>query len=362
VDGISYEDLPGKDQLGLLHLATQLGIVRSGQYGVGEIQRTLETAAASFAKHPLRRLTGLTVDTNRVLATGAEAAQFAEDSQRLAAFLYNIEKKGMDVLEARDLALKSMVNFNNLTATERKIIRKYAVPFYAWARNATPLMAESFIMDNRKWRDLNKVLNTQRRAIQDDPEQGVLPDRMVPEYVARGMNVPTTRGVDGDYRYYILDGWIPQSQLTEIDSTEELLEFIPQQLGPALKTGIELLIQESMFLDKDFAIGNRSYLGARLPEWFITVLRNVRLLNTADSMIKAVGEGEGQAIEEFRRFMTGLNTVRKAGSEAALSYRGRVAEMRRKIRSDIKEAARTGNHDEIPDLVQKLQAFIREGR
>jgi hypothetical protein len=117
-----------------------------------------------------------------------------------------------------------------------------------------------------------------------------------------------------------------------------------------------------MFLDKDFAIGNRSYLGARLPEWFITVLRNVRLLNTADSMIKAVGEGEGQAIEEFRRFMTGLNTVRKAGSEAALSYRGRVAEMRRKIRSDIKEAARTGNHDEIPDLVQKLQAFIREGR
>jgi hypothetical protein len=362
VDGIKYEDLPGKDQIGLLHLATQLGIVRSGQYGVGEIQRTLEVAAETFSRHPLRRLTGLTVNTNRILATGAEAAGFAEDSQRLAAFLYNIEKKGMDVLEARDLALKSMVNFNNLSATERQVIRKYAVPFYAWARNATPLMAESLIFDNAKWRNLNKVMMAQEQHIIDDPEQGVLPDRMVPEYVARGMNVPVARGQDGDYRYFLLDGWIPQSQLTEIDTPEEIMEFIPQQLGPVVKTAIELLIEESMFLDKDFAIGNRSYLGARLPEWTITILRNVRLLNTADNMIKATQEGSGRPMEEVRRFFTGLNTVRKSQAEAAASYSSRVADMRRRITADIREAARTGNHDEIPDLVQKLQAFIREGR
>ena len=357
VEGVTLDQLPNKDELGLLQLFTDLGVVRGGAYGSSEIFRSLEQAAETAVKHPLRRMAGLTVNTNPALAAGANMAMFAEDSQRVGAMLWMLEQ-GEDILTARDTIMRGMVDFNALTDIEKNVIRKYAIPFYSWARHATPLAAESFVMDNVKWRAMNKIIQQQEKTMVEHEQ--MLPDRMIPEYVARGLHVPVSRGDNGEYRFWLLDGWIPASQLTDIDSVDELLKAPLEQTGPVLKTLIELATQESLFLERDFAIGNRTYLGFRMPEWGITMLRNIRILNTADSLMKAEDSDDQQA--ELLRFLTGFNTVRVERGRAAMAYKSKVDKMRQKITSDIMNAAREGHREEIPGLVEQLKDFINEGR
>jgi len=359
VGGISYDDLPLKDDIALLHLATELGVVRSGQYGSGEVLRSLETMLETAGKSTARRFTGITVNTNAGLAAGADAAQFLEDSQRLGAFLWALENKGMSVLEARDFAIRHMVDFNAMTGFERNVLRKYFIPFYSWARNSTPLMAESFIHDNAKWRVMNKIIQDQERAVAE--QDGILPDRLVPEYIARGLNVPVSRDPEtGEYRFWLLDGWIPQSQLTDIDSVEELMKFIPENLGPLVKTPLEIAFGESLFLERDFGLGNRDYLGLRMPEWAITVLRNVRLLNTADWLISA--ETPQERRDAFFRFATGFNRVRLTKGQASQIYSAKLRREEQRTAAAVLEAGRSGNRDEIQALFERLQRFKMRGR
>lgn len=377
VDGVTLEQLGNKDELGLLQLFTDLGVVRGGSYGSSEIFRNLEQIAETAVKHPLRRLMGFTVNTNAGLASGANMAMMAEDAQRVGAMLWGLEngvpveasdlatrlikgapERTKDILAVRDYVMKHMVDFNALTDIEKNVFRKYAIPFYSWARHATPLAAESFVMDNIKWRAMNKIIQQQEKNMVEHDQ--MLPDRMIPEYVARGLHVPTSRDTNGDYRFFLFDGWIPASQLTDIDSWEELLKAPLEQSGPVLKTLIELATQESLFLERDFAIGNRTYLGHRIPEWGITLLRNVRILNTVDSLMKA--EDRDEQIDQLLRFFTGFNTVRVQRGRAAMAYKSKVDKMRQKITSDIMNAAREGHREEIPALIEQLKEFINEGR
>lgn len=359
VDGVRLEDLPGKDELGLLHILTQMGIVRSGQFGSTEILRSLEEAAEASTQPLARRIVGLNVNTNPILAFGADSAAALEDSQRAAAFLWAIEEKGMDILEARNWVLRGMVDFNHLTEFERNVVRKYAIPFWAWTRNATPLMAESFIDDNFKWRMLYRAKEDQERAMAEDGN--VLPDRLVPEYIARGFNVPTTRSPDGEYRYFVMDGWIPQSMLTDVDSVDELMRFLPENAGPVLKSAAELIFQESLFLEREFGEGYRSFLGQRLPESAISVLRGIRALNTVDALLFRAENPTEQA-EQVVRFATGLNIARLSRARAVQVYDARVRDKESAINAAIAEAAREGHHDEIPALVRELRNYKLRGR
>jgi hypothetical protein len=358
VDGITYDQLPNKDELGLLQLFTDLGVVRSGQYGQGEVMRNLEDALAFSRKSPARRIAGnLTVDSSAVLSSGANTAMLLEDSQRVGAMLWMLEQ-GEDILKGRDIVMRGMVDFNAMTDFEKNVVRKYFMPFYSWARHATPLAMESFVMDNGKWRAMNKIIEQQEKRMTEGEQ--TLQDRMVPEYIARGLNIPVARSESGEYQFMVLDGWIPMSQLTDIDSWEELKEFLPSQLGPIPKTTMELMFGESLFLEREFSRGNRTFLGQRIPDQMITVLRNLRVLNTIDGFMKA--EGSDEVMQQLGRYLTGLNVVRVEGGKAALAYKSRLTEARQKLTGDILNAAREGATDELPGLIEDYQNLIKKGR
>jgi hypothetical protein len=358
VDGVTYDQLPNKDELGLLQLFTDLGVVRSGQYGQGEVMRNLEDALAFSRKSPARRIAGnLTVDSSAVLSSGANTAMLLEDSQRVGAMLWMLEQ-GEDILKGRDIVMRGMVDFNAMTDFEKNVVRKYFMPFYSWARHATPLAMESFVMDNGKWRAMNKIIEQQEKRMTEGEQ--TLQDRMVPEYIARGLNIPVARSESGEYQFMVLDGWIPMSQLTDIDSWEELKEFLPSQLGPIPKTTMELMFGESLFLEREFSRGNRTFLGQRIPDELITVLRNLRVLNTIDGFMKA--EGSDEVMQQLGRYLTGLNVVRVEGGKAALAYKSRLTEARQKLTGDILNAAREGATDELPGLIEDYQNLIKKGR
>ena len=365
IGGIRLEDLPGKDDLALLHLFTQLGAVRSGQAGSGEILRNLEAALATAQKAKgflgtvKASLTGLTVNTSPLISTGAELASMIEDTQRMAATLWAMENKGMSIYDASRFAIRHMVEFNRMTNFEREVLRKGFIPFYSFARNATPLVAESLIQEPQKWRMMQKVFEAQRKRVEE--QDGLLPDRLLPEYVAKGLGIPILRDPDtGEYRFRIFDSWVPMALLTDIDSWSELKQFVPNNLGPLLKTPMEILFQESLFLEKEFGLGNRTFVGRRLPQNAITIMRNLRLLQTADWYTSA--ETSRETREAFVRFMTGFNTVRVTRQRAGAATKARIAKMERQTASAILNAVRMDARGEIPGLVQDLIKFAKRGR
>jgi len=220
------------NQQELLDTMNDLGILRSGFYGSGELPVSLRKTVKKAEQSKLRSLVDITVEGNPFLRKGIKAAGAIEDTQRAALFMWGLDQ-GLDASKSKDAVFKFLFDYSDLTDFEQKVFRNFLFPFYAWSRKNIPLQMEYLVKEPTKFSALQKI----KENLESQIRAGDAPDeRFLSEFVREGFNVRLRRRPDNDLEYFVADNWIPAADLASIDSPKELLKRFPlEQLGPLIK-------------------------------------------------------------------------------------------------------------------------------
>ena len=379
-------------KLELLKLASDMGVIRSGQFGSAEFVTDFARTSSSAAREGASRTTrlggkigkaiggetgekvgkragafargvpGITIEGSSILRGGMKVAGKIEDVDRLSLFLWGLDQ-GMDARAARDLTAKWMVDYNNLTDFEKSVM-KTAFPFYAWSRKVTPLMIEAAVSDPSKFAEVGRI----KRSLEADSRAGdAPPERIVPEYIKEGLGVRYRQNEKGEYEYLLLNNWVPQGTLAEMDTPGEMADFVVGQLGPIPKTLIEQYFGEYTFFDREFAVGNVDFLGERIPDRLVHVMRNVRYLSVLDRFMR--DGGDESTLNNMLRTFTGVNKIKVDVRQASAAARAEKMNEVQKIRSFVnglrrksQEAQKKGDTDRAMALKAEISGHLEEIR
>jgi hypothetical protein len=260
--------------------------------------------------------------------------------------------QGMTPIQARDLVDKFLINYSDLTDFE-KSLKKGFFPFYSWSRHAIPLMFETLVQDPTKFSSIAKA----KKAIEDQARAGDGPeDRILPEYIREGVGVRYRQDEDGNYEYFVLNNWLPQTMLSEIDSFEELPKMVTDQLGPLWKAPVEMLFQRYVFYDREFTAGKKDFAGVRLQDWQIALLRNIRALSVIDRFKRENNPGMAANV---LRALTGINLVKVDLDRANVAYQAQRRRKAQELQRAIQDANEGGHPEEAAVLMKQLEELLR---
>jgi hypothetical protein len=368
----AIEGVVESEPLAFLRLAVDMGIVRGGEFGTAEIARGIEAGLQGQRAGLGTKIRGFvpfasTADNSKALQVGMGIGGAIEDSMRLGMFIDALTVKKMPLMEARKHVLKHMIDYGNLTDFEKNIMKGTLMPFYAWSRHSIPLMAQNLIDEPYKWRVMNKVkreIETQMFA-----EGEVAEERLVPEYISRGTAVPARRTAKGDYQYFLFNDWIPQAQLSELDSWDEVKQLpLVAGLSPPIQAAAEIMFQKSLFLDAEFGEAKTEFAGMRVSPETATLLRTLRPLSILDRFTR---ENKPALWDNFIRFMTGFNKVRLSQQTLNRAFAARTQDQNRELHGILKEIAEAQAKGSItPEeasaerktAIDNFQTFLRTGR
>lgn len=169
---------------------------------------------------------------------GRAVGEQSEQLVRSAPFIALL-RQGVDADEAAKIVNRLQVNYSDLTQVERKVLRR-AIPFYSFQKGATKYLASELAANPG-----GKVAMTIKAA-----ENASGNDPGTPEYIRNGLNVPMGTNEDGSRHYLTGAGLMhePPMQLLGPSLADTLFNGA-SMLHPAIKAPIELLTNESLFME-----------------------------------------------------------------------------------------------------------------
>ena len=178
-------------------------------------------------------------DVNVFARSGRAFGSWTEGMNRLTPFIEFL-KKGIDPAEAARRVASAHVDYANLSASERKILRRI-FPFYSFARGMSEHVVRELL--ERPGGPLAQTIRAQN--------VGRDPDRPVPDYVGQTMAVPLE---GGEGRRYLTGLSLmhedPASLLTVRNGRPDTSDFLAELVSrsnPIGKAAIEIASGESFF-------------------------------------------------------------------------------------------------------------------
>lgn len=335
------------------------GITRGGIFGA-ELAR--EEQALSGLTKGLGKVRRFAQGENLAVKKGFQYGTALEDWARSAHYVWR--RSAGDTAEKAALSVKkSLFNYDELDPFTENMRR--VIPFLTWSRFNIPYQLEHLVTDPWKTSLVNKFRNHIETEAGTNKD---MDERFVAEYVRRGMAVRTRKTGDGQYEAFLLDNWVPLSDLNEIgllqlrDGAKGLAENLGpwafNMLSPFITSPIEIGMGKSVFLGRDFLPEKKRFLGMNLTERQQNILRTIRALTVIDRFVVSPRkQSTGSAVI---RTLTGINTIpideRRGRAAHAAKTRRKITE----LRSGIKRAERRGNPEAAEDLREHIRKLIEE--
>ena len=281
--------------------------------------------------------------TNPLLAPIRDGVGRASENLWRMTTIIDQWKKGATLEDSVRHAKKFLIDYDShlLTHTERVGFRA-AFPFYTFMRRAIPLAMDHILQSPQKTTFFGKAL----RAWSETPglfeaESGdidELPKDLVPDYIGDMYGIPIRKNDEGNPEYFLLRGWLPQSDLAELAhgfrelmNAKEgrrgaLVDSIAARLSPLIKQPVEFMKNFSAFTGKPierFEGQQYEMFGMSFSPFTVQLMRDVSLLNNLDRLnplgVERTGEqgerNEIGALQRYAQFFLGLR-----------SYEGRPVE------------------------------------
>jgi len=348
----------------LLDLIDTMGIVRSGQFGMGELKQSFEGAIQLGQKGFWASLINPRVDVNPFIRGGIKIGGNLEDWDRTHMFLWALDQMGSvksakklglgdELLRinslgptkaatakkleqkarlARDYTLKYLFDYDALTDVEKKVFRGVLAPFYAWTRKNIPLQIEHLVREPQKFTTLLKTKN----LVEADYRSGDAgDDKFVAQFLREGLSIRVKENAKGEMHYFLLNNWIPSADLAELDSTEEIIKFTVNMLGPGFKEPMQQAFKESLFFEREFDVAHNKFVGIRMPDRAASILRNARILTLADRLMRMEDKEAVEFSGVLTRSLTGINVVKQVPNITKRTYFSKVREAEIKLKRAI---------------------------
>lgn len=259
----------------------------------------------------------------KAIRIGRAVGTSIENNARIAKFIDELQK-GKSFFDASKSVKHALFDYQDLTNFEKTWMKRLA-PFYTWSRKNIPLQLEQMIKNPGKYKAVDtlrmNVENTNRSP--EDPNEYVLHDWMLTNYPTRirwkEISNPETGKTHKMPEYFMLGGWLPAADVWKLGSTPG--QLIVDNITPMIKVWAEPAFGVDWFtwneLDSDI---KQDFLGMRLNQKQIKILKNLRILTTADAIAKNLGmyektpslmpspETEKTPEETLISFLTGIRT------------------------------------------------------
>lgn len=266
----------------LENIAFEGNLLRRGEYTVetrltpsGEVRET------SLIPIPLKGLLdqyrGKVPKQHIALAIGTRIGSRNEDWAKVAVLLDGLYK-GMSPSTAVERAHKYLFDYDSLGTVEKAIMPRL-FPFYRWSRFNIPLQLEALATRPAKFTGAYDAIQAIREHVGEPPEE-----RFLPEWMKDQTPVPVKKFGPGKYGYFLLGNWLPAADLVRASDPSALAGGM---LTPLIKAPFEYAANWSLFTRQDverFPKEVGDFLGLKLRQRDINLLRNVRLLNEADKL------------------------------------------------------------------------------
>jgi len=266
---------------------------------------------------------------------------FTEDVPRMAQFMYG-KNKGAKWLAGRGFTGPTLDNaavkyvrkfhpvYDDFTMFEEKVLRR-VFPFYSWTRFNMPLHMRMFVENPSHYVRIEKM----RKGI-TALAGGKLPEDFSPEYIQEGYAVGIGGGPN-KRNYFLLKNWLPEADLLDLTSLDNMLHKGLNLLHPIKVVG-------------EIAWAKDSFTGQKLPRVpgatvnFFGMKVNPRYVQ----IFKPI-----RAIQEVNRFWWGTDDP----IEARLIYHivGRNYEI------DVKESKRYLYY-RMKDMVDELNKGVSNAK
>lgn len=277
----------GRSQKQLWELARDMRVVRSGEM-TGELGRTV--AQRTDPRNLVNPLNWVRSD-NPVVRGGFRVGQYIEDTDRMAHFIWRLSK-GDTAQQAGKSVQKYLFDYTyGLTKHEKKWMRNFMAPFYAWTRFNLPLQLEMIATSPAKFTGVKKGIRAYENQFGGpDPE-----DIYMAQWLQQSEKIRLRYNKEkNEYEYFMLDSWWPAADVRLALSTRELGEQMLNMVSPFLKLFPELLANYSLFQKRKISEypGHKKKIlkvpvDARLEHLF----RNVRIVNEVDRILQAIDRG-----------------------------------------------------------------------
>jgi len=161
-----------------------------------------------------------------------------ESTVRIAPYIA-FRRQGFTASEAAKKVKSLQVDYNDLTRTERKVMRR-AAPFYSFNKGATKYLAGE--LSTRPGGPVAMTIKAAENASGNDPG--------TPEYIRDGLNIPLGGAAEDGSRNYLTGAGLmhePPAQLLG-NNIQETFYNAASMAHPIPKALIEYITDESLFL------------------------------------------------------------------------------------------------------------------
>jgi hypothetical protein len=213
--------------------------------------------------------------------------QFVESTDRLAAFVTAMERKGLDPKAAGALVDKTMLDYapEALTAFERNVMRR-VVPFYTFSRRNTPHMLELLATKPG-------VLTPIGHAKQSGEAVTGIDSQQMPDYLQNLFGIPLPNG-----QVLSTGGILPIQDIERI-VPQNPREYAREQLtaaNPLLRDPLEFLFNKDLYRDTDIESFKGELRAA--PDYVTLFDAAVKKVPGASSVWEQVKSSLGMAYKE----------------------------------------------------------------
>lgn len=291
------------------------------------------------------------------------ANALAEDWIRTASYMALLDQ-GLAPAEAAAKIREVLFDFNDLTKFERNV-RRWAIPFFAWMRNAGGY-ALSNVLQNPKWVGMAPKL---KQAIEEAAAgESALPEHLRPSFLREQLAIQL--GTDPEARTMLTVGSALPTEAANIaggavaggaPGVMNLVRWLTGGLNPAISIPLQLGAGREFYTGRE--IGAREFEGdLSAGEFLRSQVRPVRELvgygSRPGSLTKAFESGVGAGAA---RLLVG-GRAQPAGDERLLAARQRELDDRaNNIRKAIAIAEREGDQERSLRARVKLLELYRAG-
>jgi hypothetical protein len=295
------------------------------------------------------------------------ARNVVEDPARFAHYI-DKRVKGDTAIDAMFSVKKYLFDYEDLTDFERNVLRRI-IPFYSFMRFNMPFQIERVL--NRPGL-IGKLFIAERSKVVADilgQDSRDLEAKFLQEWVREG--APFFVGRDPNdpdkFRYLMLDGWISTFDLQRMFDPGRYFTSI---LSPVLKTPLELAANFSFFYEEpivsmpnmpDSLLIRKDFLGLSMPKAMVHVLRNIRMFNEIDRIMKIAEKNPGDAFKILERIGFGAARLEISRAKAGRNLGFRLQDIARIGRREYIRALRRGRHKEAVAIQKRILAKLIRG-
>jgi len=305
----------------------------------------------------------------KAIRMGQVVGTAVENNARIAKFVDELQK-GKGFFDASQEVKRALFDYQDLTRFEKSTMKRL-MPFYTWSRKNIPLQVEQMIKHPGRYKGVDTVrMNVENTNYSpEDPNEYVLNDWMLESYPMRvgWENVPQADGSSKRLpRYFLFGGWLPAADVWKLASAPQ--QLVIDNITPLIKAVGEPWSGKDWFtwneLDADI---KQDFLGMRLNQKQIKVLKNLRVLTAADNLAKSLGMYEQTPPlipnpakqktpeETLISFFTGIRTYRadleKQRQRKLQDWINKTPELTKKMRKQLIIGT---TKDEFSELTKKL--------